>query len=641
MKIENLNVVNEEGLNDVLFHSPEIDRETSGKITGFASIDKPWLKYYDLDFDESQIPEMSIYQLAYESNKNNLDETAIDMRISKNSFKRSMAKISYGDFFKRIEMSAKASSAIGIKEDDIVPIILPNVPEARVLIYSNSVLGSISYPVSPLMPANLLEKFIYENEIKNIFLFSAFYEKYRKVLKSTPLENIILLDGSESLLKYIRRLKSISDLFNSDKKKIYKDNSKIISWDDYSSFGEGKEAVTPVFRSDKVAAIIGTSGTTGSPKGVCLTDRNINSAALSYKNGKFFEDKHFLDALLPSIGYGISLLHFQTVSSKKVYLIPELVTDKFPKMLEVLGNESIKEGGEINFTGGPVHYINLLSSDLFKSGKLPKTQNLVSGGASLPSEVERQLNKVDEGYTEDGVNEEIVVRGGYGLSEDTAVGTYSKRGSYKFGSIGIPAAYQTISIFKPDTDEELPYGEVGEICITGPCVMKEYLNNSSETEKVIKIHKDGNRWIHTKDIGYMDEDGHLFHVERLKNIFMRTGFNVHPKKIAEFINTISFVKNCAVIGFEHPKEQCVPIAFVELDESVISDYSENDIQEVLHNYCFKNLEETSVPYRFVIVDSLPINVGGKIDLIRLKNESEIDLFKDNSKILKKIKFNRK
>lgn len=640
MKVENLKVVSTDELSNILSHSSKVDREASRKLTGYPSIDKPWLKYYDTDFDESQIPEISIYQLAYEANKDNLDDIAIDMRISKNSFKKSMAKISYDKFFKRIEMSAKASSVIGIKEDEIVPIILPNVPEARILIYSDSVLGSISYPVSPLMPANQLEQLINENEIKNLFLFSAFYEKYGKVLKKTSLENIVLLDGSESLPRYIRSLKSVSDLFDSSKKEIFKDNSKVISWNEYSSYGKNMKKIEPVFKENKVAAIIGTSGTTGFPKGVCLTDRNINSAALSYKNGKFFEDKHFLDALLPSIGYGISILHYQTVSGKKVYLIPELVTDKFPELLDVLGNESIKEGGEINFTGGPVHYINLLSSDLFKSGKLPKTQNLVSGGASLPAEVERQLNKVDEGYTEDGINEEIVVRGGYGLSEDTAVGTYSKRGSYKFGSIGIPAAYQTISIFKPDTDEELSYGETGEICITGPCVMKEYLNNPSETEKVVKIHRDGNRWIHTKDIGYMDEDGHVFHVERIKNIFMRTGFNVHPSKIAEFINTIPFVKNSAVIGFDHPKEQCVPIAFVELNDLVPADYSLDDIQDILYDYCFKNLEETSVPYRFVIVDSLPINLGGKIDLIRIKEESGIDLFNDNSKVLKKINFSK-
>ena len=164
--------------------------------------------------------------------------------------------------------------------------------------------------------------------------------------------------------------------------------------------------------------------------------------------------------------------------------------------------------------------------------------------------------------------------------------------------------------------------------------MKEYLNNKEETDKVIKIHKDGQRWIHTKDIGYIDEDGHIFHVERIKNIFMRTGFNVHPSKIAEFINTIDGVKNSYVMGFEHPVEQCVPVAFIELTEDKKDKCEE--MLSYIKNKCFTNLEETSIPYEYLFVDTLPINVGGKIDGIRLKKESNIDYMKvnDDAKTLK-------
>ena len=640
MEIENLKVINEGGLNDVLVHSPEIDRETSNKITGFASIDKPWLKYYDRLFSEEDIPEMSIYQLALKSNKENMNDIALDLRLSKNHFKKSLAKMSYGEYFNKIDLSSKASKTFNIKTNDIVPILLPNVPEARVLIYSSSIIGAIPFPVSPLMPEAQLENFINENEIKNLFVFEGFYEKYSKSLKRTSLDSIVLLDGSESLPGYIRGIKKLTDIFNSGKKEIYKEDKRIISWDDYISSGKNQEKITPYFSKNHVGAIIGTSGTTGLPKAVCLTDKNINSAALSYKNGKFFEDKNFLDALLPSIGYGISILHFQTVSSKHVYLVPELLTDKYPEALEIIGKEVNQNGGELNFTGGPVHSINLKSSSIFKEKKVPKVQNLVSGGASLSKDVESALNGVSEGYAEDGnINENLLVRGGYGLSEDTAVGTYSKRGSYKFGSIGIPAAYVTVSIFKPDTDEELPYYQHGAICITGPCVMKEYLNNKSETDKVVKVHKDGKRWIHTKDIGYMDEDGNVFHEERIKNIFMRTGFNVHPSKISDFINTFPFVRNSVVIGFDHPKEQCVPVAFVEIDEKKINNASYDDIEALMFEECFQNLEETSVPYKFVFVDMLPINAGGKIDVIKIKEKSGIDFMKEKDNV-KKIKFNK-
>ena len=596
--------------------------------TGYPTIDRPWDKYYEREFREEDIPNMSIYQLALEANKENMNKTALDMRVSKNDFAKGI-KISYGGLFDRIDESSKASKIIGLKQDEIVPFILPNVPEARILVYSSSKIGATSYPVSPLMPVNQLEQFIIDNGIKNLFIFEAFWEKYAKALKNTELENIVLLDGSESLPDSIQKLKRLKEFVTGSKKEIYKGDKRIIPWHEYMSYAKSYKGIIMPYYSDKhIAAIIGTSGTTGVSKGVCLTDRNVNASACTYRDGHVFEGS-FMDALLPSIGYGISMMHFQTVAGKYVYLIPELLTTRFPEALDKLRPD--------NFPGGPVHYINLRDSIYFKEDRVPKALNLISGGASLPHELERTLNGVTDGYTEDGINEGIIVRQGYGLSENVATGTYSKRGSYKFGSIGIPMAYMTISIFKPNTDEELKYNEPGEICITGPTMMEGYLNNQEETEKVIKLHRDGKKWIHTKDIGYMDEDGHIFHVDRIKNIFMRTGFNVHPSKISEFINTIPGVKNCIVIGFDHPKEQCVPIAFIELDESQMNSKTDEEIRETIMQMCYTNLEETSVPYDVIFVDALPINLGGKIDQRTIKEKSGIDLF-ENPKVKKRIKF---
>lgn len=597
------------------------------------SEEMPWLKYYDSLFDENELPKKSIYQLAEDANKYNMDKVAIDLRTSSNDYSKGI-KITYKEFFDKINTNAKASSIIGISKDEIVPIILPNVPEARTLIYSNSIIGSVSYPISPLLPVNQLDQLISDNNIKNIFIFEAFYEKFENALKNENLENIVCLDGTESLPNNIRTLKKLKDgLINKKGNLLLPKNKKIMLWDEYQKYSKQiKGNMEPLYEDNHVTAIIGTSGTTGLPKGVCLTDENINVAALAYKNGKVFEGDTFLDALLPSIGYGISMLHFQTIAGKHVYLLPELLTTNTAKALSVLKPD--------NFPGGPVHYINLKASEEFKNGKVPKHNNYISGGASLPKDVESTLNGVDEGYTEEGINDSIIVRQGYGLSENVARGTYSKRGSYKFGSIGIPMPYQTIGIFKPGTDEELDYNEQGEICITGPTVMQGYLKNEEETNKVILVHKDGKSWIHTKDIGYMDEDGHIFHVDRIKNIFMRTGFNVHPAKIAEYINTIPYVRNSVVIGFEHPEEQSVPIAFVELEPSALINHTKEELLNEINKLCYSNLEETSVPYDYVVVDSLPINLGGKIDIQTIKKESEIDL-NHNSKVLKKeLKFNK-
>lgn len=600
-------------------------------LTGKPSIDQPWLKYYDREFKSSDIPAMSIYQLAYESNKNNMDSVAMDVRTSQNDYKKGI-KITYKDFFKKINDNAKSSKRLGIKTDDIVPIILPNVPEARTLLYSNSVLGSISFPISPLMPANQLNQIIEENEIKTLFVFSMFLEKYGKTLENSGLENVIVLDGTESLPEILRKVTNLKNKLVTKNGNILKTTSdKFIPWDEYHKLRKNMADLEPYYKDDHIAAILGTSGTTGYPKGVCMTDRNINAAALGYKNAKIFKG-NFMDALIPSIGYGISTLHHQILDQKYTYLIPELITTNTAKAICTLKPD--------NFPGGPVHYLNILASEEYKKGILPPHQNFISGGATLPSSVESALNGVNSGYEEKKVNDSIFVRQGYGLTENVARATYSVRGAYKFGSIGIPMPYETISIFKPDTDEELGYNEPGEICITGDSVMKCYLNNEEETNKVIKIHSDGKRWIHTKDIGYMDEDGHLFFKDRIKNIFMRTGFNVHPSKIAEFIDNIPYVLNSVVIGFDHPREQCVPIAFIELDPKILNEKTEEEIREEIKNLCYTNLEETSVPYEYIFTDTLPVNLGGKIDTQLIAQISGIDLMKNDKVLKRNLKFNK-
>lgn len=596
------------------------------EMTGYASIDKPWEKYYDLQSNEIVLPNMTIYQFLKYSNRNNGKNVALDMRVSSNDFKKGI-KITYDKFLNDVERMSASSMALGIEVDEIVPILLPNLPEARKFIYSNSYIGATSYPISPLLSPSNLEAIIKDNGIKNIVVFSGFYDKYKEAINNCNLNSIIYLDGSESIPEYIKSLKNLKNKLSKANTNNIPFGDNVLSWKEYNSLKKLYEGfLCPVnYDKDHVAAIIGTSGTTGTSKGVCLTDDNVNAAAIEYRDGKCFEGK-FLDALLPSIGYGISMLHYQMSNGHYIYLIPELVTDKTAQMMQVLKPDT--------FPGGPVHYINLSRSEEFKNGSIHRAKNYISGGAALPYEIEKELNKVDRGYIEKGINDDIFVRQGFGLTENVATGSYSKRGAYKFGSIGIPLPYSTVGIFKPGTDEELKYGEEGEICITGPTVMKGYLNNKEETDIVIKVHKDNKRWIHTKDIAYMDEDGHIFFKERIKNIFMRTGFNVHPTSISEFINTIPFVQNSYVMGFEHPTEQSVPVAFIVLENNI--EKTEEELLSEIENICFNNLEETSVPYEYVFVKELPINAGGKIDGLKLKKESGIDYMKNVKKLSKTI-----
>ena len=603
---------------------------TNERIKRLPSSEMPWLKYYDRKFQESDIPNESIYQFALKSNVNNMDNVALDVRVSASDYKKGVV-LTYQNLFDRIKASSKSSFKLGIKKDEIIPIILPNIPEARVVIYSNSILGSVSYPISPLTALNHLDNIINENEIKNVFISSDQYFRYEKAMKNSSIENIVLFDSNTYLPDDIEELKELRNKIQTMNNGIVASNSKVITWDEYLSASKGVDEVKPFYKDDHVTAIIGTSGTTGTSKGVCLTDKNLNAAACAYKNGKLFEGV-MLDALLPSIAYGISMLHFQTVDGKKTYLIPELLMERFPYASNTLKPDA--------FAGGPVHYKNILKSEYFKNGTLYKGKIYLSGGASLDPEDEHKLNGVGKGYKENGtINNDLIVRQGYGQSEGTAVCSISKRGAYSFGSIGIPVPYNKVGIFKPGTDIELPYNTEGEICMTGPTVMKGYLNNEKETEHVLKVHSDGKTWVHSEDLGYMDEDGNLYHVSRIKEIFMRTGFNVHPKKVSEFINTLEGVGNSMVIGYEHPAEQTVPIAFVELKNEV-DENKLDEIKNMILKECFENLEATSVPYDIVFVDKVPINAGGKKDAVRIRKEANIDLMKDTKVLTKKLKFGR-
>ena len=586
------------------------------EITNYPSKDKPWLKYYDYDTEKLEIPNMSIYQMASLYNKDRLDNIALDIRTGKNNFKKGVT-ITYREYLKKMREFAKSLSLLGVKENEIISLVLPNIIESRVSIYGSNILGATLYAINPLLAPEKFNTIIEENNIQNIFMFSMFYEKYKNVLNIRKYKNVIFLDGMETMPTFLKTYLR------------FKNNIKVPIGDNFISYEEfiregkkTKKEITPFYEEDHTAIIVGTSGTTGVPKGVCLTDKNLNAAATSHiSTGLFEENDVFLDVLLQSIAYGVSAMHYTTCGGLKSVLIPELVSDKLAYLLKTTNPD--------HFLGGPIHCLNMAKSEEFKSGELKPIKNYVSGGATLKKELEKKLNKVSEDFKENGTRSDLFVRQGLGSTENTGGGLYQMPGSYKFGSVGIPLPLNTIGVFTPRTDIELPFNTMGELCITGPCVMKEYLNNVEETNKVLKRHSDGKVWLHMGDIGYIDKDGCFFHKHRLSDIFMRRGFNVHPGKITELLNTISEIKAVGVIVVEHPIEEMVPIACI----SLYNEFDNDKVKEKIENICKNNLDDMAIPYEYVYMEELPLNAGGKVNLPVLKRMYE----ERNSLKLKKVK----
>ena len=538
---------------------------------------------------------MSMAELVTRSNANRKNKIALDLRTSRNDFKVGVT-ITFKKFMEMINKVYAAGKMSGIEANEIVLSIMPNVPESRYVIYGLNKLGATIYPVSFTLSNNQLKEIIEKNNIKTAFVFEAFLPKFSEQLDN--IEKVYVLTGKESL-PWIMRIGA---------KKSYR---KYNSWESFIQKGKKYQGDFSEFYYDPnhIAIIEGTSGTTGIPKGVCLTDDNLNAIAYIHRNAEFITDEEkVLDILFQGIAYGLSTMHYTTYMGCHNVIIPELLTDKFPKALY-----NIK--GIQNFTGGPIHCRYLLDSEQLRDNGKLKINNFVSGGASLPIETELSLNEVTPDFEEKGIDKRIFVRQGFGATENCGCGLYAKQGAYKVGSIGIPLPLVVASIFNPGTDEELKYGETGEICITGPTVMAGYLNNETETRNVLKKHSDGLVWLHLGDMGYCDKDGRFFHVDRIKDIFMRKGFNVFPSKIEEYISTFAEVKECKVIGIENYEETEVPVAFVVRNDGT---EDEKTLEDIFVRRCYENLDELYVPYSWKFVDTLPRNLGGKVLVDELK-----------------------
>lgn len=577
--------------------------------TGYASIDKPWSKFYPQTEINIKDIEKSIYQMLEESVKDSPNSIALEYFGIKIKFK---------DYLEKIRNCAKSCKLLGIRKGDIVPLLLPNQPECRIMIYALNYIGAIPYPMQPTIPNAYLDKIMNENEIKNLFIFNGFYEKFENELKSNALKNIICTNGKETLPNILQKLDDLGKKLKKQKTIELPKNSKIIPFKEFQlSHDLYRGIISPYYEPNYTAAIIGTSGTTGTSKGVCLTNENLNAMALQHMKGdmNIEENDKLLDILIQSIGYGIAVMHYSGCCKIRSILIPELVKDVAPLFIKYKPN---------HFTGGPVHAESLENfiknankKELEKINKaLKNVKNWVSGGASLSKRTEKFLNK-----------DTVIIRQGLGCTENGGAATFTKKGTYEERTVGIPLMLETISIFEPDTDNELKCNEIGEICITGPTVMKGYLNNEEETQQVLKKHKDNKIWIHTKDLGYMNEDGKTFINGRIKNIFMKAGYKIFPAMVNEFLETIEGVEESHVLGINHPKEQMVPVAFISINNKTdIKTLKETILKEAL-----KNINESSIPYQFVFIKGkLPRNLGGKIDPKQLLELSGIDYYQNDN-----------
>ena len=594
------------------------DGSIQGPMTGYASIDKPWLKYYTNDQISTDMPKKSVFSYLYEKNCKYMSRVALSY------YGR---KITFDELFSKIDETAKALIAMGVKENDIITISLPNIPEAVYLFYAVSKIGAVANMVDPRTSEDGIKKYIEEVESNKVFIIDSYYDKVKNL---SDVNKIVAVSPAESLpfglnLGY-KAKEFISSLKDSSKKINF--NSSTISWKDFINFG--KECIDKIeaeFVENRPLVIEHTGGTTGQPKGVVLSNENINAVALqSVLTGIDMQREHnWLDIMPTFIAYGVGMgLHLPLTIGMETILIPQFDPKKFDELL-------IKYK-PIHMIGVPSYWGTIINSKKLKNRDLSYIIAPTVGGDSMDITLEKNAND----YLKEHNCQSKIVKG-YGMTEVTGGVSGTVDANNELGSVGIPFVKTCISIFDLNSENELCYNQKGEVCISGPNIMLGYFKNKVATDAILKKHSDGKMWIHTGDIGYITENGSLFIVDRVKRMMIRyDGFKIFPSLIENVISSHDAVEMCKVVSISDSthSQGKLPKVHVVLKEQFKS--NQQQILLELKQLCLEKLPEYSQPVDFKFRDELPLTPIGKIDYLSLEKE---DLLIQNSmseKILKKI-----
>ncbi len=562
------------------------------------SIEKPWLKFFTEEAREASMPENTIYRQLRECSEGGLDDTAL------NYFGK---KISYGKLLDEADRAAGAFKAAGIKKGDIVAAATVTIPEMVYALYGLNKIGAAPLVIDPRTSAAGALSFIKQTGTKIFIVIDLYYEALKDALIEAGVEKIVVISADTSLPASIRFLKQ----FKMPAPKIETSDS-VLTWTQFAATGEGVETETVEYGENDLAAVTLTGGTTGAPKGVMLSNDGFNAIAFDFKHCgvSYRRGQRFMNIIPMFSSYGIvSSLHMPLTLGLEVVIIPKFNADKV--------GYYVKKYRPEHTLLVPAHYEKLMNSkEMSKGFDLSFFRTAGSGGDTMNAGLEAKLNSFLESR-----GCRYPLSQGYGMSEVSSAASCCCNGNFKSLSVGYPLLTTTIGIFEPGTANELDYGEEGEICISGPSIMLGYLNNKAETDNVIHRHPDGTLWVHSGDIGHMDEEGFVYIKGRIKRmITLFNGHKIFPTHIESVLGRHSLVSSCAVVGVKdggHAQGQ-LTLAVIETNEQSIE--KQLQLKNELYEMCRQELEGPAKPYDIIFTDAMPHTGMGKIDYLKLADD---------------------
>ena len=553
----------------------------------------PWLESYgevapNLDYSEKTISGAV------------LDTAAVEKDFPALTF---MGKpTSYTRLAKEIDRVARSFHALGVRPGQRVLVCLPNVPQAVFCLYGLNRIGAIPTMVHPLSAVSELAFYMNEANCKIAVTLDQFYGKFLRVKEQRPIEKLIICRVSDELPFPL----SIAQKLFTESKFPKVSGANDIVWSDFMKMGE---SVTDGYVAKKdyrtEAVVLFSGGTTGTTKGIMLSDLNFNALAWQTASMANEEVHHakMLAAMPVFHGFGLGVcIHTLMFIGGTSILVPRFNVKSYAKLIRRT---------QPNFIAGVPTLFEAITRNRYLDGAdLSFLRGVFSGGDSLTIELKKKFDKFLADH-----NAHVRVREGYGTTECVTACCLTPHDKEKEGSIGIPFPDTYFKICKPGTCDEIPYGDEGEICLTGPSMMIGYIGHEEENADTLRTHADGHVWLHTGDLGVMDEEGFIYFRQRIKRMIVTSGYNVYPSQVENVLEGHPAVQRSCVIGVPDPLKMQVVKAFIVLKDGYTGD---DAMKEELLAHCRKHIARYALPKEIEFRDSLPTTLVGKVAYTQLQ-----------------------
>lgn len=510
----------------------------------------------------------------------------------------------YAELIRQVETCAKALKTLGIRPGDKVTIAMPNCPQAIYMFYAVNRVGGIANMIHPLSAEKEIEFYLNESASVAAITLDQFYGKFANIRGNTGITNLIITSVADALSPVMK----VGYALTEGKKiaPIPKD-APVIMWKDFQALSVCGHNYIAQRSADDPAVILYSGGTTGTTKGIVLTNKNFNALGQQViaANQMFRPGDKMLAAMPIFHGFGLGVcIHTMLSQGGRCILVPRFTPKSYAKDL-------VKH--RCNFIAGvPTLYEALLRLEDMDGADLSCLKGVFSGGDSLSVELKKKFDKFLYDH-----KASIQVREGYGTTETVTACCLTPSHMFKEGSIGLPFPDTYIKIVEPGTDKELPYGQEGEILLAGPTVMMEYMHHPEETAQTLRKHADGLTWVYTGDLGIMDGQGFVYFKGRAKRMIVSSGYNVYPAQIENILDAHDYVQMSCVIGVPDSYKMQKVKAFVKLSAGVVAS---EETKQTLMEHCRKHVAKYAMPYDIEFKDDMPKTLVGKVAYRVLEQE---------------------